>query len=197
MTGARDRVGEAPVAVGLLEHVVADEAPALGDADHLGDVVEPRAGMRVADARDRGAHRVAALELGRGEVVGIGRVDPPVERPHGTSTRPGAVVRKPTPSTASSRCRGRPSGTTGAAGSWSTRTARPAATMHVAVAGRVDDDARLHDLAPALRFEHDRVDAAVGRVRVRAPRVQPQAHAGLAQQVDRDVAEASGSNATE
>ena len=39
---------------------------------------------------------------------------------------------------------------------------------HVAVAGRVDDDARLHDLAPALRLEHDRVDAAVGaRTRAR------------------------------
>ena len=89
VAGAGDGVGEAPVAVGLLEHVVAAEATALGDADHLRDVVEPRAGMLGADARDRGPHLVATLELGRGQVVGIGRVDAPAQWPPRNEHAPG------------------------------------------------------------------------------------------------------------
>ena len=145
--------------------------------------------MRLADARDRGSHRVATFELGRGEVVGIGRVDASRERAPGHEHPPG---------------RGGAKAHVGVEG---VEAAHPEPQVRrdgdrlewgaggdhdVAVAARVDDDARLHDLASALRFEHDRVDVTVGCVRVRAPRMQTEPRAGRAQEVERDIAERLG-----
>ena len=187
VAGAGDRVGEAVIAVGLLEHVVADEPPALGDADHLRDVVEPGAWMLGDDAGDLGPHRVAAFELGRGEVVGVGCVDPPAERTPRHERAPGRgraergcrVVEAAHPEPQPGRDR-------------DGLECRSGGDEHVAVAARVDHDARHDDFATAFRFEDDGFDRALGCVRARAPRVEQHPYACLPQHVVRHVDECFG-----
>ena len=137
---------------------------------------------------DFGAHFGAARELGRGEIVGVGGIDSLRARSprHEAATRPGRaeadVIELADPAHPEPQPRrNRDALVRGAA-----------RHEHVAIAGRVDHDLGLHDLATLLRFEHDRLDAAVGCVRVRAPRVQTKSYAGGAQQIERHVAEVLG-----